>query len=284
MIGIYKIQNLINGKLYIGQSVDIEQRWKEHISAAKGDYYHYTLYKAMRKYGIENFSFSIIEECNRDELSEKEKYWIKFYNSYEEGYNSTLGGEGTPQWDRDLILSLWNEGLSSKDIIKKIGIKDNVLSGILQELNIPHSEIRYRGDNVKRKSIQQYDLKGNFIAEFSCPAEAAKQTNTNQTNLMQVARQAKEYKSANNFLWKYSDDERSISQWVERKKVIDNTQKKTVYQYDLSGNFIAEYPSTGMAAKAINTAQQNISAACRGKRKTAAGYIWRYEKYCEREL
>lgn len=66
-IGIYKITNKINGNSYIGQSIDIENRWYKHEWASKSSKsreYNYSIHKAMRKYGIENFSFEIIEECN----------------------------------------------------------------------------------------------------------------------------------------------------------------------------------------------------------------------------
>lgn len=62
MTGIYKITNLVNGKMYIGQAVDIEERWIRHKRDWKIDKTK-VLYKAIRKYGIENFSFEIIEEC-----------------------------------------------------------------------------------------------------------------------------------------------------------------------------------------------------------------------------
>ena len=96
MIGIYKITNLLNGKCYVGQSIDIEKRWAEH----KSIYNHprcsnYHIYRAFRKYGIENFSFSVIEECEQSLLNEREKFWIQHYNSFECGYNMTVGGDGT---------------------------------------------------------------------------------------------------------------------------------------------------------------------------------------------
>ena len=87
MIGIYKITNLMTGECYIGQSKDIERRFMEHknhcISSIDRD---------IQNYGIQNFSFDIIQECNEDELNELEDYYIDYYNSYINGYNSIKGG------------------------------------------------------------------------------------------------------------------------------------------------------------------------------------------------
>ena len=90
--GIYKIKNLINNKIYIGQSVFIEQRWAAHRYAGRNAKDNYPIHKAMNEYGIENFSFEIIEECDITELNDKEVYWIQFYDSYKNGYNATPGG------------------------------------------------------------------------------------------------------------------------------------------------------------------------------------------------
>ena len=92
MIGIYKIENKINKRVYIGQSTDIQKRWKDHINNCNASKYNYAIYVAMRKYGIENFTFEILEECPKDKLSEREKYWIDFYETNTYGYNIKSGG------------------------------------------------------------------------------------------------------------------------------------------------------------------------------------------------
>lgn len=92
-IGIYKITNTLNKKVYIGQSVDLSSRWKEHIKCGLGiDAPNNNLYKAMQKDGVENFVFEKLENCSREELNKKEKYWIDFYKSQDFGYNMTTGG------------------------------------------------------------------------------------------------------------------------------------------------------------------------------------------------
>jgi group I intron endonuclease len=83
--GIYKIENLKNGKVYIGQSVNIEQRWAEHRSAAKK--LDHPLYRAFRKYGIGGFSFAILEEVEQERLTEVEDFYLQFYKNKVEVYN-----------------------------------------------------------------------------------------------------------------------------------------------------------------------------------------------------
>lgn len=96
--GIYKITNKINNKCYIGKSSNIEKRWKYHIENRNSlKEYDKPLYRAFRKYGIENFSFEIIEELvNYENSNEREKYWIEYYNCFgsDKGYNATKGGDG----------------------------------------------------------------------------------------------------------------------------------------------------------------------------------------------
>lgn len=96
MIGIYKITNKINGNAYIGQSVDIEKRWKSHKKRAycsTGKEFEKTLYRAIRKYGLDNFRFEVLEECSENNLNELEYYYIQKYDTYQNGYNETPGGD-----------------------------------------------------------------------------------------------------------------------------------------------------------------------------------------------
>ena len=92
-IGIYKYENKLNGHIYIGQSVNIEKRYQQHLyDAEKRPELGTGIDVAIRKYGIENFTFEIIELCDAKDLDEKERYWIKKYDSFNNGYNRTPGG------------------------------------------------------------------------------------------------------------------------------------------------------------------------------------------------
>lgn len=93
-IGIYKYQNKINGKIYIGQSDNLERRYAQHIYDTTARPERGTgIDQAMAKYGRENFTYEIIEYCDIKELDERECYWIAYYDSYNNGYNKTPGGK-----------------------------------------------------------------------------------------------------------------------------------------------------------------------------------------------
>lgn len=103
MAVVYIIQNQINNKIYIGVTVNLQERWYQHTSIAahpewkKDNRYHY-LHSAIHKYGKENFSKSILETfSNYGEALDAESFWIEFFRSWDRsiGYNLTRGGEGT---------------------------------------------------------------------------------------------------------------------------------------------------------------------------------------------
>lgn len=91
--GIYKITNQKNGMCYVGQSLDTAKRWKDHAKCGLGidTPAANKLYKAMMEDGIWNFSWELLEECPKEELNEKEKFYIETYQSYDYGYNSSRG-------------------------------------------------------------------------------------------------------------------------------------------------------------------------------------------------
>lgn len=116
MTGIYMITNKINNQAYIGLAKDIEDRWQVHkyraFANTKGNHeYHKALYQAFRKYGLDNFEFKILEECEESELKEREIFYISLYDTYINGYNETPGGDGVlnNQGERHPHTKLTNE-------------------------------------------------------------------------------------------------------------------------------------------------------------------------------
>lgn len=121
MIGVYKFTNNINNKVYVGQSNNIEKRFKDHKYAhlnPKHNNYHCKFYQALRKYGFEHFTFEILEET-RETLS-REVFYIKEYNSYSNGYNSTYGGEDNPSFNPEIVRKRTEKLLFDKEINNKL--------------------------------------------------------------------------------------------------------------------------------------------------------------------
>lgn len=156
MVGIYKITNQINGKVYIGQSVCIQHRWNEHRSAAfniNNKNYNCHLYRSIRKYGIENFTFEILEQCNEEELNDKEIYWIKYYDATnkEKGYNIKLGGEGAGAiYDYKEIYNQWLKGYSCKELQEFFSCDDKTITSALRANNVSESEAKSRSFNKNK--------------------------------------------------------------------------------------------------------------------------------------
>lgn len=133
MIGIYQIKNKVNGKVYIGQSVDIERRFNSHKNSNED----HPLYRGFKKYGIDNFSFEIIEECLVSELNDKEIYYIDFYNSYDKGYNQTLGGSNVSfqKLSKGKVEEITNLLLKGELTQIEIAAEFNVGSDVISMIN-----------------------------------------------------------------------------------------------------------------------------------------------------
>ena len=119
MIGIYGFHDTINNKWYVGQSLDVERRIKQHyknISLDDVNSFDYFLHKV----GIENFEVKILKKCTQEELNDNEKYYVELYDAYNNGYNRTAGGQ---QWakhykiteaHREALKKSWTEERRAK--------------------------------------------------------------------------------------------------------------------------------------------------------------------------
>ncbi len=211
MVGyIYKITNLINQKAYIGKTINtIEQRWEGHQRESQRKRVEKRpLYKALNKYGVNNFVIELVEEVDIKKLSEREIYWIGYYHTYENGYNATLGGDGKILYDYDLIAELIINHKTTKEICKELGCCPDVVRLVASKnsLDINHAP------NCMHKSqgVKQFDKQGNYIQSFPSYAAAARWLEDNnyvsghlngvRSHIGEVC--AGKRKTAYNFIWK----------------------------------------------------------------------------------
>lgn len=198
MAEIYKITNLINGKIYIGQtSKNSEYRFNDHFkrmndSKIKNNY----LYKALRKYKKENFKVEtlISGNFNKHELSNFEKKYIKLYqsNNPKIGYNMNIGGTGGNLYIRTSEIrkkiSETLKGHSNNKGIKKsedhkLKIKNSITNLIKNGYRIPFC-----------KYVYVYDLNMNFIKKFNSVKEAAINLNISKHHILKISRSEKSHK------------------------------------------------------------------------------------------
>lgn len=126
MCGIYLIQNEINGKMYIGQAIDIGLRWSTHLSLLQsGKHPSRYLQEAVNKYGIENFTFTVLCECEENKLNELEQYYIFCLETTDPrvGYNRQFGGQTNRpcKATRDLMSKAHTGKKHSEETKRKIG-------------------------------------------------------------------------------------------------------------------------------------------------------------------
>ena len=168
---IYKITNTLNDKVYIGQTIKtVQKRFAQHKNNSNKEYFsQIVLYKAFNKYGIENFICEEIEEVPNDKLDEREKYWIEYYDSYFNGYNSTLGGRATQlyNWDTDDIIEKYMILKSARAVAKEIGCDHSTIDRILNENGVK----RFTPSQQQSKPL--YFKKKDEIHHFETTREAA---------------------------------------------------------------------------------------------------------------
>ena len=175
---IYKITNKINQKVYIGKTLkNIQSRWKEHCRDYKKSRCETRpLYNAMNKYGIENFCIEELECCPDNIIDEREKFWIKQYNSYigfvnSQGYNATLGGDGKAYISsniKDIVMQLYKKYQNVKKVAEELHVCTDTVRQILHNNNIVIHKVFIN-------NIQMLDLKTNeIIKTFQNQSEAAR--------------------------------------------------------------------------------------------------------------
>lgn len=188
MAYIYLISNDINNNVYVGKTVStINDRYNKHISEAFTQHSNYAIHRAMRKYGINHFKITEIETCSLEEVSEREIYWIKYYNSYYNGYNETQGGEGNLKYDYDIIYSLFLSGMNQKEIAQKLGCEKHTITRALKNFDLTPQQRQKGKYGNSKKAVVKIDIKTNHILqEFSSMTEAAEHENCSVASISRI--------------------------------------------------------------------------------------------------
>lgn len=181
---IYKITNTLNNKVYIGQTIKpVEKRFNQHKNNYTKEYFsQLALYKAFRKYGVENFTFEEIEEVENDLLDEREKYWISFYDSYYNGYNSTIGGRLVQlyDWDVDQIIELYMELKSARKVAEQLKCDHSTIDHILNANKVPRFSIAEQAGKpmfLRKDGVEYSFTSPNAAAEWLIANKYVKSNN-----------------------------------------------------------------------------------------------------------
>lgn len=259
MCGIYKITNNINGKVYVGQSTDIKRRWYQHKWEYKEEdrlEYNSIVHKAFRKYGIENFSFEIIEECSPEILDEKERYWISKLNTLQpNGYNIMVGGQevrGQVWKCVDCGKIVFRGSKRCKECNNKYRI---LISSQQSQRPKPLELAKLVKENGFEGTGRLFSVSGNAIKKWCISYNIP-------------------FKKAELIKWYNSQ----IGIEENTDKILPKNAKKPVNQLDLqTGEIINTFDSIADAMRYLGKSKSShIIECCKGKLKQAYGFKWEY--------
>lgn len=283
---IYLITNLVNNKLYVGQTVNtISHRWKDHLyESYNGNKSNSLLHRAIVKYGESNFDVKEIEECQDNLLNEREKYWIKYYDTYythDKGYNLSYGGEGNTKYSDEEILYLWNQGYRNCEIARLLDSNDGTISLRIRAL-IGNDAAQLRRADSTKIAVLQYDLQGEFIQEWESGSAAEKVLNLSAGSVSRCC--SGQRTNSGDFLWKKSNDDTPVE---ELMLAYARSQKCCkVDLIDDAGLIIKTYESGKEAEQELGLARGKVSEVCNNKygRKTVGGYKFQWNYKLKREI
>lgn len=257
-IGIIYKYTSPDGNCYIGQTMFPRKRYAEHkrnaLQGHKGKFYD-----AIRKFGWDSFQYEVLYTILDDDiqkrqkvLNEKEVYYIKKYDSFYSGYNSTIGGN---QYSGQLHPSFG----------KKLS-----------------AEHKKKLKNSRARQVSQYDASGKFIKTYHSAAEAGRQTNIDPSSILRACKGL--YKNSGNYQWRYGNNTENISPLDSANlDAIENfipfkNGCKPVYQYDLNFNLIRIWESV-QQLKCKGYSNHHLNLCFQGKldsygRRGEPKYIW----------
>lgn len=273
-----------NNKVYIGiTSQPVQNRWGKNGNGYKGQLFH----RAVLKYGWDNIKHEVLfTHLSKEEAFQKEIELIAKYNSTDGryGYNVSNGGDGigddysylcvsVNMYDKQGNFLKTYESISEAE--EEIGVtgigeclrgKRKTIGGYVWRYPTDSFD-KYSCESKVLKPVVQYDINGNYIAEFESIEQAKNQTNVRNISTCVVGRK----KTSGGFVWRYKGDP------FDKYDVIYKQRGIPIKQYNLDGTYIKTYPSQEAASQETGINAGHISSVCSGKRISCGGYIWRYK-------
>lgn len=261
--GIYKLTNKLNGKCYIGQSINIKKRLNVYKNCNCKS--QNKIYNAIKKYGFKNFDVEILFEdefknISYDKLNELEIYFIDKYQSVKNGYNLMDGGK--------------NCALSIESIEKmKVSKRNNLTDEVRKRISDAQKGKKRSDESKLKQSLSNLGSKRSDETKNKM-SESAKGKKFSDEHRKKISDSAKKRKVSDETKKKLSD--------AGKKRIVSNDTKKKlskiIIQYDKEYNYIREWKSIKYASDELKINSGGISSCCVGRLKTCGGYIFKYKK------
>ena len=289
MAYVYRISNLIDGKSYIGISIDYVARWKQHKRALRNNKHcNRKLQNAWNKYGEESFEFQVIEKCAYLDCFDEEIKFIALFNSYENGYNLTRGGDkggsevvSKPVYVYDLDGQYVCEFISKAEAERELdchSIKECCLGTCKKGFSKTNQEW-YQFTYTKADKLQPYekninshartvyklDKTGKILQRYISLADANTDCHISRVS-SKIGSAIKTHKPYHNYYWCYVDDYS-----LDWEPYNDNK----IMCCDLEGNLIGYYKNATDAARQLHIDNSAVSKVLRGERKQCYNYIFK---------
>ena len=221
---IYKLTNKVNGKSYVGQTLHEKHRLNTHKRAGiiKKTYRVLVVDFAIAKYGVDNFEYTVLEkDIPQDKLNEREIFWIDYYDTFNNGYNLTKGGQSSGELLKKKVSMYDFDGnyIRTFDSIEEAAEFSNTHKSKIcncckynrkaaggyqwRYADDKSKVLPYKRTNTLTKAVEQYSLDGNYLATYKSMAEAARLLNKSVTGISGCVRERQ--KTAYGYIWKCVD-------------------------------------------------------------------------------
>lgn len=268
-----------NGKKYVGiTGQSPELRWGTQGSNYRGQ----KVYQAIKKYGWDNVSHTILKEnLTEEQACYYEQLYIKSLDSHisKNGYNCSWGGEGSTKYSHETIYKKWISGMSIKAIAEQEGCNVCTVSRILESYGVSHEECYNRANAAQSKKVNQYTIDGKYIATYQSTRAAAEAMGISPKRSNEISIGCNDSNAIRlGYRWRWYVGDISDLPNDELKKYDGSAEARRVGKYDRDGKLLMMFESLTEAAATIeaSSARKSIAACCRGDRKTSYGFIWKF--------